>query len=279
MTAKFASLHVGLLARKGEAVPVFKNPNVSYVDAPPPDGDSVIRRDVASVDGLPLIADKKALADRYSDRYDAELALTPGLDHPTDDGDEAAVGPWAGKEMNGAAARAPAGPGKRPAAKTGEHAHEEHDGPYRFSFRMAAEQRRRLRIAAAQKDCTLSQALGEALDRHLAGSGKESGNGKSKMKGAAKPAADNAGQPSVVAAAPPEPIRAGTDDDHHGPSRRFSFRMSPDQHRRLRLAATPKGWSLQHQLSEALDRYLDGLYACSLKDCACLARRDGGERN
>ncbi len=275
MTSKFASLHAGLLARKGEAAPMFTNPAVTYVDARPPiEGDlpEEVRRDVSSVDGLPLIADKQALAERYSDHYDAELALTPGYDHPADDhDDEAATAPLAGKKMNGATARLPARSGKQSSARSGDHASH---GPYRFSFRMAAEQRRRLRIAAAQKDCTLSQALGEALDGYLAGRGKQSADGNSMVNGAATPAAGSAVEPAVVAAASREPTRTGADDDHHGPCRRFSFRMSPDQHRRLRAGATQEHCSLQHQLSQALDQYLDDLYASSLQDCPCMIRRN-----
>jgi len=71
---------------------------------------------------------------------------------------------------------------------------------------------------------------------------------------------------AVTTAAPPK-----ADTDAHY---RLTFRMSQDQHRRLRVGAAQKGSSLQQLLSEALDKYLDGLCACSLNDCACMARRD-----
>ena len=181
MTIKLASLHAGMLVRKGEAVPVFSNPAVSYVDGPRPlqaSDAAEVRRDVASADGLPLIAEKMMMDPR---------------------GDEEAIGLLT-KEMNRAATRASAETGSRP---------------------------------------------------HLR---------------------------AVGSPAPRKPIRKDADGEHHGPCR-FTFRMSPDQRRRLHVAAAQKGCSLQQSLCEALDKYLDGLCACSLKDCACLARRDGGHRN
>lgn len=53
---------------------------------------------------------------------------------------------------------------------------------------------------------------------------------------------------------------------------RLTFRMTHDQRRRMRIAAAQKDESLQHILSDALDNYLDGLCACSMSECACMAR-------
>jgi len=87
-----------------------------------------------------------------------------------------------------------------------------------------------------------------------------------------------------VARRPAEPVRpviqhkpARRDDaeDHSGPYR-LTFRMTKDQRRRLRIAAAKQDMSLQKLLSDALDAHLDGLCACSLRDCTCLAREDEG---
>ncbi|MEX0853353.1 MAG: hypothetical protein WD036_08760 [Bauldia sp.] len=165
MTSKFASLHADLLARKGEAAPVFSDPAVSYVDAPRPlqaSDAAEVRRDVASADGLRLIAEKIMMDPPAATRVSAETGRPPHL-----------------------------------------------------------------------------RAVGSP--------------------------------------APRKPIRKDANGEHQGPYR-FTFRISPDQRRRLRVAAAQKGCSLQQSLGEALDKYLDGLCACSLKDCACLARRDGDHR-
>lgn len=55
---------------------------------------------------------------------------------------------------------------------------------------------------------------------------------------------------------------------------RLTFRMTHEQRRRMRIAMAQTDLSLQHILSDALDNYLDGLCACSLSECACMARDD-----
>jgi len=149
MTSKFASLYAGLLARKGEAAPVFTNPAVSYVDGPRPagDGDEMIRRNVASADGLPLIAEKVG-GDEVSNGQ--LTAMLNGGQH---------VAQHVSKSTPAAAPRKP----RRKAANGGHH------GPYRFSFRIPPDQHRRLRVAAAQKNISLQQALTEALENYLDG--------------------------------------------------------------------------------------------------------------
>jgi hypothetical protein len=157
MTNKFASLYAGLLARKGDATPVFTNPAVSYVDGPrPADGEEaeMIRRNVASADGLPLMAEKAMGAD------DPAAALTPGM--------AGAVVHTHAHANNGARAHLravkTAPPKKRARKLNGDH-----QGPYRFSFRMPADQHRRLRVAAAQKNISQQQALEQALENYLDG--------------------------------------------------------------------------------------------------------------
>ena len=62
--------------------------------------------------------------------------------------------------------------------------------------------------------------------------------------------------------------------DHHARPYRLTFRMGHNQRRRLRLVSAQTDQSLQHVLSDALDKYLDGLCACSLKECACLRHQE-----
>lgn len=79
---------------------------------------------------------------------------------------------------------------------------------------------------------------------------------------------------------------AGTTPDHphedadHDPAlrHRFTFRMTHEQRHRLRLAAAIRDQSLQTMLSDALDNHLNGLCACSLKDCACMAAAEAAQR-
>ena len=138
MTSKFASLHANLLARKGEAAPVFSDPAVSYVAAPRPlqaSDAAEVRRDVASADGLPLIAEK--------------MMMDPH-------GDDEAIGQLT-REMNRTATRASAETRSPPRLRAvgspaPRDADGEHYGPYRFTFRMSPDQRRRLRIVTAREE-------------------------------------------------------------------------------------------------------------------------------
>jgi len=158
MTSKFANLHAGLLARKGDATPVFTNPAVSYVDAPRPEGDgedgAMIRRNVASADGLPLMAEKAMGAD------DPAAALTPGM--------AGAVAHAHAHANNGARAHLHSVK-TTPPKKRARKLNGDHQGPYRFSFRMPPDQHRRLRVAAAQKNISQQQALEQALENYLDG--------------------------------------------------------------------------------------------------------------
>lgn len=168
MTTKFATLHAGLLARKGEAVPVLPNPLMTYVDMPRPVWPAATA--ATASDGRPLSPSEAGIA---------------RLIRRTDD------------SLDGGA--------------------KETDSP------------RPLDVVATAK--------------------------------------------------PRQPNVEDADHDHHHGAYRFSFRMSPDQRRRLRVAAAQKNLSLQQSLADALDKYLDGLCACSLKECACMARRDDDPAN
>lgn len=148
MTSKLASLHAGLVARKGEAAPAVSHTAFSYTDS---------RREVA------LEAVARPERDEGNDR--ARAAVERPLRT-----EETPAGPYR------AAPRAPAQSQVRTLERTASVAEprsevergKEH-GPYRLTFRMTPDQRRRLRIAAAQNEQSLQQLLSEALDNHLDG--------------------------------------------------------------------------------------------------------------
>ena len=102
-----------------------------------------------------------------------------------------------------------------------------------------------------------------------------------------KPPSENFGEntpqlrrPMVPAVAPkpfvakrPEPLPS-TEKTRPAGAHRFSFRITDDQHRRLRIASAHENASMQLLLAKALDNYLDDMCACSLESCACMARKD-----
>jgi len=136
MTSKLASLHAGLVARKGEAMPALTNPALTYVDTPRPVHETSTnsqRHTMASALGQPP-AVATTPANRFSSSKEEEPVAVPSLQKPLLDTEEGS-----------------------------------HHGPYRLSFRMTKDQRRRLRIAAAQNDRSLQQMLSVALDNHLDG--------------------------------------------------------------------------------------------------------------
>ncbi|HEY8593949.1 MAG TPA: hypothetical protein VIL84_01795 [Devosiaceae bacterium] len=144
MTSKLASLHAGLVARKGEASPALSNPGFSYVDTPRPMPRPAF--------GNEFEPERRAGAQRAAER--PAMQVVPRQVVP----------------------REPQRPGpdlKAVAAQAAPDAHhrdnETHHGPYRLTFRLTHDQRRRIRIAAAQKDQSLQQILSDALDNHLDG--------------------------------------------------------------------------------------------------------------
>jgi hypothetical protein len=139
MSSKLASLHAGLIARKGEAAPAVAHPAYSYVDGPRPapqpmrrDGDGIEWRSFGAPAALPSADAPEPVP--------ALVRATP----PT---------PPAPEPVR-------AVPPQKPAA-------DDHAGPYRLTFRMTADQRRRLRIAAAKEEMSLQELLSNALDSHL----------------------------------------------------------------------------------------------------------------
>jgi len=134
MTSKLASIHAGLVARKGEAMPALSNPGFSYVDSPRPVHETTARAQP-----------RTAIAEPAGHRSPSHDNMAPAL--PISRTDTTSLK-------------------RKPARKDVEG---EHPGPYKLTFRMTKDQRRRLRIAAAQRDLSLQQLLSEALDNHLDG--------------------------------------------------------------------------------------------------------------
>lgn len=131
--SKYASLHAGLLARKGEASPAIPSgfAGASYVDrpaepAPPPAAAPEDRRDVERRSDRPLLARKAAPAPGVS-------GCCAGIDAP-----ELAEDPHLG------------------IARTG-----------RAEVRLTAEQKRRLRTVAVQTGQSQQRILSAALDAWL----------------------------------------------------------------------------------------------------------------
>lgn len=151
MANKFATIHSGLLARKGEAMPAMSSHLAVYTDGPPPTagGDTGAgRRDVAQPEGLPLIATKTHDEPWFGRRE-------PGDDTPV-----RLAAPFVA-EVDGRAETAgehPHGHGNRPPG-----------GRYKLTLRLDVERRRRLRIVAAQHDRSLQRVLVDALDKYLDG--------------------------------------------------------------------------------------------------------------
>lgn len=146
MSAKFASLHAGLLARKGEAAPAIPSPlgQVSYVDTGPAAGNDTERRDIEPTSERPLFRAKPADTPPLGEASSAPL---PEAAPPT-----MPEGCCGGAPLADFAAR--------PAA-----VHDVLD--YRAEVRLSAEQKRRLRTVAAQMDWSQQRILSEALDTWL----------------------------------------------------------------------------------------------------------------
>ncbi len=137
MSSKLASLHAGLIARKGEARPAIAHAAFSYVDAPRPapqplrqDGDGMQRRSFARVVAPPA-------GDVPEPPAPAPVRAAPRTPEPVR-----------------------AAPRRKPVD-------DDHARHFRLTFRMTSEQRRRLRIAAAKGEKSLQELLSEALDSHL----------------------------------------------------------------------------------------------------------------
>ena len=135
--SKLATLHAGLIARKGEARPAMAHAAFSYVDGPRPapqplrhDGEGIERHSLVPAAALPPA--------------DAPAAPQPEPVRPP------------------RPARTPAR-----AAPPQKSEDDDHSKPFRLTFRMSADQRRRLRIAAAKEEKSLQELLSDALDGHL----------------------------------------------------------------------------------------------------------------
>lgn len=155
--SRYASLHAGLLARKGEASPALHSAfaGASYVDAPAPEPrDPGERRDATGAD-LP----ERALLLRKAPAFDAagaparEPAHDPAPDTPAVQplpADAAARGCCEGAEVTW-----PADP------------HAGIDRLHRVEARLTAEQKRRLLTVAVQSGHSQQRILSDALDAWL----------------------------------------------------------------------------------------------------------------
>jgi hypothetical protein len=135
--SKYASLHAGLLARKGEASPAIPSgfANASYVDAPPPEAGSQ-RRDVEARSSRSVSPSKPVVE----------------CDRPRAACEDSAQAPSC---CAGAGRMLPQDP----------HAGIERTG--RAEVRLTAEQRRRLRTVAVQTSRSQQRILSDALDAWL----------------------------------------------------------------------------------------------------------------
>ena len=146
MTSKLASLHGGLVARKGQATPALSNSALTYMDAQRPERESDIR---------------------------LEPYAAPAKEQSTPPPQTPAPTPLPSYEEKPVRQSKPKTSVARSSSSTDKSrrktAKDTHPGPYRLTFRMTHDQRRRLRIASAQKDRSLQQLLGEALDNYIDG--------------------------------------------------------------------------------------------------------------
>lgn len=171
MTSKLASLHAGLIARKGEAMPALSNPGFSYVDTARP---APVLTQVSAQTQAQVPAPTPAAAPIRDDSNDTKpTGLTP-------DARQAPPPPVTAKPivrqsppLNREKSTRPSLEAattlraqREPVRKTEE---DKRLQPHKLTFRMTQDQRRRLRIAAAQRDKSLQQILSDALDNHLDG--------------------------------------------------------------------------------------------------------------
>lgn len=208
MTSKLASLHAGLVARKGEAMPAQTNPHFSYVDRPRPD---VMHTE---------LEERRVERPRWPHPAAQMSAVEP---HGDPDGEAAQVAPQPSQRT----------PDKDEAEWT------------------ADTDRRRSAPSPVRQSAHIYQRR-----------------------------ATDVVQPVEAPAKSAEPQNDPNSDADHDPAlrHRFTFRMSHEQRHRLRLAAAIRDQSLQTILSDALNNHLDGLCACSLKDCACMAAVETAQR-
>lgn len=155
MTSKLASLHAGLVARKGEAMPALTNPLFSYVDTPRP----------AAIPSARLR--QPAPSPEYGNEGAAERRVWPQVARQAAANE--VVRPTPAREIEPAMVAKPPEVKFSPPKPEHESVDSDHLHRHRFTFRMTQSQRRRLRLAAAVQDQSLQQLLSAALDNHLEG--------------------------------------------------------------------------------------------------------------
>ncbi len=92
-------------------------------------------------------------------------------------------------------------------------------------------------------------------------------------KGHAAPSMTASQSGPALSRIPTTPVGASKPDIGESRRVRLTLRLSPSDHRRLRVAAAHLDCSMQAVLTKALEAYLTGLRA----DCPCLGGCDAGE--
>lgn len=149
MTSKFASLHSGLLARKGEALPAGPTRLAAAYYAPEdrPPGEGETRPDIAPVEPPPPPPAVTPAA--VTPAAVPPAAVTPAA--VTASARKQGVSRGLGKSVTGKVAGKTTG--RQIRRKT--------------TLRLSADQHRRLRIAAAQLDCSQQALMVDALEAYL----------------------------------------------------------------------------------------------------------------
>lgn len=164
-TPKFASLHGGLLARKGEASPAIppSMARASYTDAAPqpqhPLREAAPHLHAAPPPhtSVPATPANGAEGPRKN-RFISEVKSAPSRAKPA-----TKFQPLAGKPKTEAKAASATGNCGADCASRSKDSNKK----YRISLRLNAEQRRRLRTAAAQLEVSNQQLVAKALDAYL----------------------------------------------------------------------------------------------------------------
>lgn len=182
MSSKFASLHSGLLARKGEAAPAVPSPYGVYTDhaadgrqAPrAPQGDHAAHTDAYEnmldprtrpdmpwrEQRHPVSHPSNGRRDISTRNGDAPLIASKADAVPAVPSDMARLENALSTGLNRAAP-------PRPREKTGPKRIENRTAPFRVSVRLTADQRRKLGHVVAQHGCTRQYVLSHALEEYL----------------------------------------------------------------------------------------------------------------
>ncbi|MDF1768521.1 hypothetical protein [Maricaulis sp.] len=162
MSAKYASLHAGLLARKGEASPALPSPlgQVSYTDLPQ-------RRDIEPTRPENLASETRETRQSLIARKTASPAGKPApVAHPASD---SGSGPSLGRRPETSVSASPQGGCCSEGVTPSPPPLPGPDGPlaHRATVRLTAEQKRRLGTVSVQMNWSQQRILAIALDEWL----------------------------------------------------------------------------------------------------------------